>query len=116
MTDAFERFSHRARPTKRGKRSEVRPSAAPRSGSRNHAECARARGRGERPSFSEEVPHPCGVIRERPTSFGEGLQDFSADRGFRLAPLSFSRNVARPGALTYPSLFLKILRKGTVFA
>ena len=37
MTDAFERFSHRALSTKRGRRSEVRPSAAPRSESRNHA-------------------------------------------------------------------------------
>jgi len=48
MTDAFERNSHRARLTKRGNLSEVRPSAAPRSGSRNHAECARAGGCGER--------------------------------------------------------------------
>ena len=81
MSEVFERNSHRARLTKRGNLSEVRPSAAPRSGSRNHAECARAGGRGER-------------------LLSGGVQDFSTDRGFRLAPLSFSRNVARPGALT----------------
>ena len=48
MTDAFERFSHRALSTKRERLSEVRPSAAPRSESRNYAECARAGERGER--------------------------------------------------------------------
>ena len=91
MTDAFERGSHRAHTTKRGRLSEVRPSAAPRSGSRNYAECARARGCGER-------------------LLSGGLQIFSADlatdEGSRLRGLKFLEEAAPPRALTNSRLRL----------